>query len=136
MNRWQTERREQLIFGRNFDRAYYAPGGLAYFDHLDVGVVRKLFEEGFFDLDRKYQGALSVEEMIRFCLENDEDDEKMWYFHGFAISPERIDCRVTIEGMGSYKKPSKQGRERFYELHQNASVLSDRQEETCYCWYD
>ncbi len=131
----RMEHREQLIFGRSFDPANYARNELAYFEGISVDTAKQLQAEGLLDPDRHPELAPSAREMIAFACAG--EDEEIWFFHGFTVSPSRPDCRVTFEGMGSYVLPSPPRLAEFLRLHSKADeLLVEEEGYGCYCWYD
>lgn len=130
----RIECREQLIFERRYDASNYARDGLSYFDSITAATVKELLEEGLLEPDRNSYFAPSVQEMLDFC--SGEEDETIWRFHGFAVSAERLDCRVRFEGMKSIAPPSPQRKAEFARLHSKADILETELDTGCYCWYD
>lgn len=127
-----AERREQLIYGRGFDPANYLPDGLAYFQGVSMDMLRHLIAEGFLDPYERQNNSPTVKEMMDFCAGDDEDN---WIFHGYTVSPGRIDFRVSIEGFEARAEPLSFRKKEFAQFNHKASKLF-LEEGECYCWYD
>ena len=130
--RQNAERREQLIYGRGFDPANYSSDGIAYFQGISMDMLRQLIAEGFLNPFERQNDSPTVKEMMDFCAGEDEDN---WIFHGYTISPERIDYRVSIEGFEARTEPSSLRKKEFALFNHKASKLLLGEGE-CYCWYD
>lgn len=85
-------------------------------------------------LDLRYQHneSPSVEEMLAFCS---GEDEAIWFFHGFTVGPERIDCRVTLEGFESFTAPTPERIEEFLRFNSHGETRVS-ENGVCWCWYD
>lgn len=129
-----AERREQLIFNRIYDPKNYGGDGLglAYFSGVPVALVRQLVTEGLLDPQYCHNESPSVEEMLEFCH---GADEAIWFFHGFTVGPQRIDCRVTLEEFESSIAPTPERIEEFLRFNHRGEI---KVSETggCWCWYD
>lgn len=129
-----AERREQLLYQRAYDLENYGEDGLnlARFAHISVAVVKQLVAEELLSLEDRHNDSPSVGEMLAFCSGLDED---IWFFHGFTVGPERIDCRVTLEGFESFTAPTPERIEEFlrFNCHGETEVSEDG---ACWCWYD
>lgn len=88
--------RDQIIFGEDFDPTAYL-GGVRRFEWLRLGQVKELIEKGYLDLDEQQNYGPTVEDMIAFVesVKGSAD----WLFEGYAVSPGRDDCRVTLDGL-------------------------------------
>lgn len=130
--RQNAERREQLIYGRGFDPANYSSDGIAYFQGISMDMLRQLMAEGFLNPFERQNDSPTVKEMMDFCAGEDEDN---WIFHGYTVSPERIDYRVSIEGFEARTEPLHIRKKEFAQFNHKASKLF-LEEGECYCWYD
>ncbi len=126
-----ADQRDQIIFGEAYDKEKYS-GGIRYFDVLCLEQIEKLEQEGLLDLDERQNNSPSVREIIEFLKSRETDG---WYVHGYSVSPERADCRVSFEGVGKRTPPSMQDVIDFAEMFRYADEfhVSD---EGLYCWYD
>lgn len=123
------ERREQLIFGESFkgnDTAglrnatknsldmsieessaiynkFYA-GGIRRFDNLTVEKLKTLVKEEYIHMSDDHNGCPCVEEMLKFAskIAELEDCNMQILFSGYAVSPNRKDYCVNIDGI-SYR---------------------------------
>lgn len=128
----QAEQREQIVFNRPYDTdSYRRSGGCRRFDNMDVNTARKLIRLGYLDPNDCQNASPSAREIIDFCSDDDSD---IWYLHGYVISPERGDCRITIEGCGSSARPSSDRIVAFVDMFRYADEFSI--DGACYCWYD
>lgn len=130
-----AERRERLIYNRRpYNLKNYGENGcnLSRFEKLPIAVVKQLVDEGLLSLEYRHNDSPSVGEMLAFCSGADED---IWFFHGFTVGPERIDCRVTLEGFESFTAPTPERIEEFlrFNRHGETEVSEDG---ACWCWYD
>lgn len=128
--RQNAERREQLIYGRGFDPANYSSDGIAYFQGISMDMLRQLMAEGFLNPFERQNDSPTVKEMMDFCAGEDN-----WIFHGYTVSPERIDYRVSIEGFEARTEPLPFRKKEFAQFNHKASKLFLEEGECC-CWYD
>lgn len=100
--------REELIFGKRVDWDEEASGGIKRFSAGDVfdgdaitpETVREAAEAGYLSLDQTFNAAPTVEHLVESAEEvNDVAPEGgECRLIGYVVSPERADCRITIEG--------------------------------------
>lgn len=126
-----ADQRDQIIFGENYDAKKYG-GGLRRFDELTLEQIDCLEDESILDLSGSQNDSPSAGEIIQF-LRNRKTDG--WYAHGYCISPDRPDFRVTIEGVGKKTKPSKQDIIDFTTMFRFADEF-DIRSDGLWCWYD
>lgn len=129
-----AERREQLLYQRAYTPENYDGDGwgLAHFSHIPVAVIKQLVAEGLLNLQDQHNGSPSVGEMLAFCS---GEDEAIWFFHGFTVGPERTDCRVTLEGFGSFTAPTPERTEKFLQFNRRGETEVS-ETGACWCWYD
>ena len=128
----QLDKRDRLIFGKPYDEARYSMGGICRFE-IPLTVVKELLIEGLADPDDCQNLAPSIVEIYNWCNEHTLED---WYAHGYAVSGKRGDCRVSVEGIGSYK-PLKRGVVGEYKkMFYAADDLMGNTKTPAYCWYD
>lgn len=113
-----AERRERLIYNRPYNLKDYGEDGynLSRFKKLPIAVVKQLVAEGLLSLEDGHNDSPTVGEMLAFCSGADED---IWFFHGFTVGPERIDCRVTLEGFESCTAPTPERIEEFLRFNRH-----------------
>jgi hypothetical protein len=122
--------REQILFGEDYDAAHYRMGGIRYFEISPVKLAN-LVQLGFADPHDAQNSAPSIEEFIEFF---NEQFSKEWYVHGYAVSPERDDYRVSVEGCGKHGEPTQEEICDFVLLFRHADELQVG--DCLYCWYD
>lgn len=131
MSNEAAEQREQLVFGRAYNRDTYKMGGCCRFEGLDVATANLLVALGYLDPEDRQNSSPTAREIIDFC---NGDDRDIWNLHGYVISPERADCRVTIEGCKSKSMPSA---DRIIDFAKTFRDADDFYVDSyCYCWYD
>lgn len=130
MNLNDANIREQIIFGRDYNPETYRYRGMVRFDRLDKEDARKLMELGFLDPDDCQNDSPTAKEFLEFA----ENHGEGWILHGYVISPERDDCRVTIEGLCCEMELTKEELVDFVQLCRFADNFDI--ENGAYCWYD
>ena len=83
--------RDEMIFGKYEPEKY--SGGCRRFT-CDRTLLKKLVENGYADPREQQNESPTIKEFIEYT-EDFEDAE----FECYAISPKRIDCRITVEGI-------------------------------------
>lgn len=96
------DKRDFILFGDVVNLGKYS-GGIRKFRNLDVDRLKLLVEEGFAVLDDKHNEAPSIGEFIKFMEKYPEV-----LAHGYAVSPERDDVRISIEGLESNEELSEE----------------------------
>lgn len=126
-----ADRRDNIVFGEPYDRKKYL-GGSRSFDKLTLGQIKKLEALGVLDMDDAQNDCPTVGEIIEFLRERTTNG---WYAHGYCISPERNDFRISFEGVGKETKPSYQDLIDFTEMFRLADEFNVN-ENGLWCWYD
>ena len=126
-----ADQRDEIIFGEVFNRKKYG-GGLRRFDDLTLEQIDKLEELGVLDMEEAQNYSPNTGEIIDFLREHKTDG---WYVHGYCISPERSDFRITFEGVGKKTPPSKDELIDFTNMFRGADEFNV-DKEGMYCWYD
>lgn len=122
------KRRDSIIFGR-YCKELYKFGGIRHFEGLDVIRLKMLLDENFIDPGDRQNLAPSVKEIYEFM--------KMYpsyKAHGYAVSIDRDDYRVSIEGVekGSPEDSLKE----YIEYMQLFRYADEFNNGTMYCWFD
>lgn len=131
--RWKdAARREQIIYHRDYKPENYPDNGVLYFSRLPVAVARQLVAEGLLDPQFRYNESPSVEEMLAFCSGEDED---IWFFHGYTVTADRWDSRVTLDGFESFVPPAPERKEEFLRFNCRGEI-EIAENGACWCWYD
>ena len=125
--------REQIIFGRNYDPAAYAHGGVCPFRDLCYGKAKRLLDEGYLPPEDKQNDAPTAQEFLDFMAAHDPDN---WTLHGYSVSPTREDVRVSIEGIRSLRPLTDHDMVDFLRTFRSATKLIAEDEKPVYCWYD
>ena len=87
-----VKRRDEILFGTaDID---YKFGGTQYFRGIDCNILEQLLEEDFIDPEECQNCSPSTEEFFEFMKKHPE-----FTAHGYAVSPDRSDYRITIEGI-------------------------------------
>ena len=122
--------RELLIFGRAYDPENYKYGGINRFEFMDPATAKDLIRRGFLDPEETQNWSPTAKEFVDFC----HDYGSGWTLHGYVVSPERADCRVTIEGISCDRDLDRQEIVDFVEMFRGADEFSV--DHGAYCWYD
>lgn len=93
MKRQLANQRDKIVFGEYYDKDRYR-GGIRYFSHMPVESLHELLKRGFADPDNQQNYAPPIKEIVQFL-----DKHPNFWAHGYAVSPERDDCRVSVEGV-------------------------------------
>lgn len=128
----EAEEREQLLFGRHYSPLNYSAGGICRFGEVSAETARKLIERGFVDPDDTQNSSPTMKEMVDFC----DDETDFWYLHGYAVSPNRFDCRVTFEGVGSHGVLGLDAAYEFLKHFRDADEITIGCDSPAWCWYD
>lgn len=131
MTKEQINERDSMIYGEPYNPSCYM-GGMRRFDRISLGVAKQLIADGFLDPDDRQNNSPSAQEMIDFC----DDGNPGWYFHGYTISPDRLDCRVTLEGVGYDGSLTAEDAIAFGKFFRLADELEYSEDGPAYCWYD
>lgn len=128
----KANEREMIIFGRPYDRSRYVYGGCVHFDQISVTQAKELLEKGYVDPNDTQNCSPTMQEFIGYC----SAEPNKWYLHGYVISPERSDCRVTFEGIGSLVPLYPEEVIDFLKDFRYADELYADVYSCAYCWYD
>jgi hypothetical protein len=119
----EDERNEMLgIKKENFG------GGCARFDNVDYKTLKDLVDLNYADLEDAQNSAPTLGEFLKFI-----ETHSNFTVHGYAISSDRDDYRISIEGVDG-DHCSKQDQEDFT----NFCTIPDEFARGihCHCWYD
>ena len=105
-------------------------GGCCRFEGLTLDRLNLLFDERFIDPEERQNNAPSTLEFKSFLEAYPETT-----VHGYIVSPERDDYRVSIEGAEYNGEVSKEMAMDFVEMFRFADdfTVSDN---CLYCWFD
>jgi hypothetical protein len=90
------EERDRLIFGEPVDWERES-GGMKSFVAMDADTLQELVEGGFAQRGDRQNAAPPLSAFLGFM----RACPGKFLAHGYAISPARPDCRVTVEGLRS-----------------------------------
>lgn len=88
--------RDQIIWGEGYNAAQYL-GGVRRFKGITLPQVKELIEKGYLNPEDQQNFSPTVAEMVDFVTVLDHSED--WLFEGYAVSPDRADCRVTLDGL-------------------------------------
>ena len=91
-----VETRDKIIFG-NYNPDRYKSGGVRRFE-CDAGKLRELHRQGFIDDNEAQNESPTTKEFLEF-LDSINDKNVSVGFECYAVSPDRFDYRITIEGI-------------------------------------
>lgn len=126
-----ADQRDQIIFGENFNAKKYG-GGIRSFEDLTMIQINQLEGIDVLNMNERQNESPTVGEMLDFLKERETDG---WYIHGYCVSPERDDFRISFEGVGKRTPPSKQDIIDFALLFRWADEFYVG-EDGLRCWYD
>lgn len=132
MNLINANERELLVFDVPYNKKAYELGGIRRFEDMAVGTAKELLRKGYVDPCDAQNLSPTAQEMIDFC----DDGSDKWYLHGYVVSPEREDCRITFEGVGSHGILTAQEALDFMSYFRYADNISADIGGSAYCWYD
>ena len=128
----QANEREGLVFDRAYIDENYQLGGVAWFDEMSVETAKKLIEKGYIDPDDAQNNAPCAQEMVDFC----DDGSGKWYLHGYVVSRDRDDSRISFEGVGSHGPITAEDALWFTKAFRYADNLNVEIGGEAYCWFD
>lgn len=124
---YDQNRRDEILFAGHTLR--YS-GGIERFDHLTLDRLELLVAENFIDLEGSQNCSPTAGEFLDFMRVY-----PMVMAHGYAVSNERSDYRVTLEGLQCpAAKVTEELRLAFVDLCRCADDISFRG--ALYAWWD
>ena len=129
---FNADEREQIVFHREYNPKFYQRGGIARYKDVPFSAIKILAEKGYLNLDEMMDRGATVQDFINFVEKHDPEN---WTFHGYVVSPDRRDRRVSIEGIESKSEPSKETLIDFLLEFRMADEL-DVENGVAFCWYD
>jgi len=120
--------RDGILFG---EAGPTYSGGTCPFAGIDFYALDMLIQMGVIALDECQNNSPTVQEFKAFLSEHPE-----FQAHGYAVSAERKDYRVTLEGLAGTAS-NMQAALAFSQFFNNADVCRvDQQTLECRSWYD
>ena len=126
----QAHEREQLIFHEPYNERNYL-GGIRSFKNLNPKVAYTLVEKGFLDFDEQQNNSPTVGQFLDFF----ESGDGVWTLHGYVVSRDRFDTRVSIEGIDGIGPFSVDTIVAFSQLCHDADEFHI-DTDSAHCWYD
>ena len=125
-----AKKRDAVIFQDGYKESEYL-GGVRHYSGLNLKDLNKLIKLGYADLDEEQNFAPTIGEFRQFM-----EEHHGYTAHGYVVSPNRDDFRVSIEGI---EKDT--GYETAEELEDFISMFRHADEFNVsktgmYCWYD
>ena len=125
----QVKSRDTIIFG-NYDEKRYM-GGIARFEGLKLPELIALATEGFLDLQEMQNCAPCIGEFMEFMARYSG-----YTAHGYVVSANRDDYRVSIEGLEKQAKYIEAKETQvFTELFGQADEFVANGTQN-FCWFD
>ena len=131
LNKANVNKRDLILFGEDYDPRKYS-GGIRYFSGLDYSGLTELFRLDVIDPDdRQNEDAPNSSEFLEFLY-----DHARFTAEGYAVSPERDDYCVSLEGVDCDGYFSPKDLVDFVMMFRFANEFSVDTEEGLHCWYD
>ena len=124
----RDDKRRCEIMGMAYPVNYM--GGCCRFEGLTLSQLNLLLDEGFIDPEERQNCAPNTTEFKSF-LEAYPDAT----VHGYIITPDRCDCRISIEGAEYNGEVSKEMMVDFVEMFRFADDFTIN-DDCLYCWFD
>lgn len=120
--------RDKIIFGK-YRPNKYKFGGIQKFEGMDVKTLKTLIDNNFADPEDRQNLAPSIQEIYDFM-----EMYPKYTAHGYAVSDQRDDYRVSIEGVEK-GEPSESVKEftDYMAVFRYSDCFSY---ETMYCWFN
>jgi hypothetical protein len=129
LNRNHQER-DRLLFGRVVQWGEEGLGGIEHFRGVGVDTLLALVARNYADPADSQNESPTLGEFIRFMEKYPQVTA-----HGYAVSPQRADYRVTVEGLEYAGPVGAELRREFEAMNAGADeyVCEGGQ---LFCWYD
>lgn len=107
-------------------------GGIMRIECITIDQMRELIDNDFLDLEEKQNFAPRIKYIYEFMKKYPDFEA-----HGYAVSPNRDDYRVSIEGVRLKRKATKEEYKEFRLLFEAADEISAINGEAgLFCWFD
>lgn len=123
--------RDEYLFGE-YDKEKYRFGGVRHVSDLTWMELEYLFDNNFIDPEDSQNCSPTAEEIYDFIKDHDE-----FCAFGYAVSPDRSDYRITLEGIE--RLPGLEGIEDGEELKdfvKFARFADELDVDHGYAWWD
>lgn len=121
--------RDTILWGEPKDWSH-SMSGIFSFRNLSAMKCRELLEKGFADPEDCQNSAPSFLEITEFLERNPN-----FTGHGYAVSPDRNDYRVTIEGVEAHGPLSNSEKNEFVDLFRQADDFTLK-DDVAFAWFD
>ena len=102
------------------------------FRGMNLEKLNELVENGFIDLNERQNEAPAIREFREFLMQHSDEEISL---HGYFVSPDRADYRITVEGIEACFDRMTDFADALNATFGNADVVK-----ICgnhfYCWYD
>ena len=105
-------------------------GGVEYFHTLSAETLQTLIDEGFADPNYTQNDAPSTQDILDFIREYPE-----FTAIGYAVSPDRPDCRISLEGVEGTVDLKSEAFLKFVMGFRDADEFIIDIDGTCKAWY-
>lgn len=135
-NQQEIPEREEIVFGEAVDWEENL-GGTKRFDEISKEKVEELIDKEYLDPESRQNRSPRAEDMLDFMRKAEEHAGVNVYAHGYMVSPERSDSRITLEGIKlvSNQKLPRTLMSDFSEFFNMADQF-ELNPKSAYCWYD
>ena len=129
LSRSNAHQRDLVLFNEPFDKQKYL-GGVRRFDSVTYADCQELYRLNVLGPDEQQNCAPPVKDIVEFLRLHPN-----FRAHGYAVSPEREDYRVSFEGVKCGPGYSMQDVWDFFDLFQYPDELII-EPDGIYCWFD
>ncbi len=130
LNKQKVNNRDMILFNEPYDAKKYNMGGIRKIESISFEDYVDLLRVGAIDPEDRQNSAPTAEEIMKFVGAHPN-----FYAFGYAVSPLRDDCRVSIEGVICTEEYSLEDVWDFFEVFQYPDELTI-QKGLLRCWYD
>lgn len=108
---------------------------LMYFDHVTVETLQKLVDLDVLELDDAQNDAPTAGEFMEYMRNHPEMNVTA---HGYVVTPERDDYRVSIEGLNANPTTHEDLLSFMWEFDSADDMCGDEKDGiySAYCWWD
>lgn len=130
-NKDDVRRREIIQEKGIIDYRYFNDGkyDILRYERLTGDALDTLIKEGFADEDEQQNACPCIREINKFIHEHPN-----FTAHGYIVTPERPDYRVSIEGVWG-EDCDERDKEDFIRIFRRADDFTINGG-VCYCWFD
>lgn len=129
LNREHVNQRDLVLFGEPYNKSKYM-GGCRRFEYADADDLQELFNLNVISEEDQQNEAPTAGAILEFLKKH-----RNFWAHGYAISPERGDYRVSLEGVECGEDYDLSDIQDFFSLFKYPDELQV-EASGVYCWYD